>query len=195
MDDSDEYVFDDIAFDDQTLSILDQEEKKHQLQLAQQKAHSNATTAPRVEPVQKRQKTQNGWTPGGGAASSSRATEEDLPEISLHGDGSYAIGHRPPITHAPVQQRIPQAAVLSGHTSNSHASRPPAGRAPIPSTSHSTHASSARLPPARVQNNQAFHPAQAPAQVSAKNTAHTALQQQVAELQKKLDEVGTRLYS
>ncbi|KAF5321014.1 hypothetical protein D9619_001891 [Psilocybe cf. subviscida] len=191
MDGSDDYFFDDIAFDDQTLAILDQQEKKHQVQ-AQQKPPSNATTtpAPRVAPVPKRQKTHTGWTPGGATPSSSRTTEDDLPEISLHGDGSYAIGHRAPISQATVQRRAPQVTVPPVHIPKIHASRTPAGRTPTPSTSHSTYANAPRLQNARVQNNHATPPAQAPAQVSAQIPEQTKLEQQVAELQKKLDELS-----
>lgn len=192
MDGSDDYVFDDIEFDEQTLAMLDKEEKKYQLQ-TQQKAPSNLTVAPRVEPPPKRQKTYSGWTPGGSAASSSRATEDDLPEISLHGDGSYAIGHRPRVTHAPVQQKIQQASVPSGPTPNIYAARIPSVQAQAPSTSQTTHSNGARVPTARAQNRHPSNPVQAPAPVSAQSPSQTALQMQVAELQKKLDEVGTRL--
>ncbi|KAJ6625538.1 hypothetical protein B0H10DRAFT_616844 [Mycena sp. CBHHK59/15] len=78
MDGSDDYLFDDMVFDDQTLAVLDSEEQKFLSQ-----------TAP---PPSKRRKTDNGWKP---VAVPSRAVvlddNDDLPEISVHGDGSYAF--------------------------------------------------------------------------------------------------------
>ncbi|KAJ7446158.1 hypothetical protein B0H11DRAFT_385674 [Mycena galericulata] len=79
MDGSDDYYFsDDIILDDQTLAVLDSEEQKYLTQA--------------VPPPAKRQKTDKGWKP---AAAPARATvlddNEDLPEISVHGDGTYAF--------------------------------------------------------------------------------------------------------
>jgi hypothetical protein len=78
MDGSDDYFLDDdIVLDDQTLAVLDSAEQKYLTQAV-------------VPPPPKRQKTDNGWK-----AVSSRATvaddHEDLPEISVHGDGSYTL--------------------------------------------------------------------------------------------------------
>ncbi|KAJ7901937.1 hypothetical protein B0H14DRAFT_1261277 [Mycena olivaceomarginata] len=75
MDGSDDYFsFEDIVLDDQTLAVLDSEEQKYLSQA----------------PPPKRQRTDKGWKP---APVQSRATidDNDLPEISVHGDGSYAF--------------------------------------------------------------------------------------------------------
>ncbi|KAG6916673.1 hypothetical protein DXG01_005897 [Tephrocybe rancida] len=100
MSDDDDYFTDDIFFDDQTLAILDREEKKFL---------SQATV--KTIPPTKRQKTDSGWKAGIGAS----ANEPDfLPEISLNLGGSYGIlrgtshsttgaAHKPPpsTTNAP----------------------------------------------------------------------------------------------
>ena len=84
MDDSDEYVFDDIILDEQTLATLDQQERNF---LGES---SHATSASASEPVNKRFKTNNGWTPGPGA---NIIDYDEMPEISLQRDGSYGVGN------------------------------------------------------------------------------------------------------
>ncbi|KAJ6499201.1 hypothetical protein C8R45DRAFT_1093446 [Mycena sanguinolenta] len=83
MDGSDDYFpFDDIVIDDQTLAVLESEEQKYLSQ---------------VPPPAKRQKTDNGWKPAP-ASVPNRAPafdDNDLPEISVHGDGSYAVRGAP----------------------------------------------------------------------------------------------------
>lgn len=78
MDDSDDYP-DDFIFDEQTLAILDQEEQKY------------LTQSSSLVPVTKKLKTSTGWKPGIGARTISHDNLDDLPEISLHGDGTYGV--------------------------------------------------------------------------------------------------------
>ncbi|CAA7259113.1 unnamed protein product [Cyclocybe aegerita] len=89
MDDSDDYVLDDIVLDDQTLAVLDQEEQKY---LHQSSLFQSSSTPP-DRPINKRHKTNSGWTPGIGA-SVLAGDEDDLPEISLRADGSYGVMNR-----------------------------------------------------------------------------------------------------
>ncbi|KAJ7287429.1 hypothetical protein C8J57DRAFT_1460761 [Mycena rebaudengoi] len=110
MDDgSDDYLFDEIVLDDQTLAVLDSEEQKFLSQAA--------------PPPPKRQKTDNGWR---AVPPQGRATVvddmDDLPEVSVHGDGSYALRGAPkaanrdntvpPVRKAPPAPRVPQERVL-----------------------------------------------------------------------------------
>ena len=87
-DDSDDYAIDEIVLDNQTLAVLDQEEQKY-FKERSLLASANFT----VEPINKRQKTLNGWAPGIGSTSLRGEIYDDLPEISLQGDGSYGIGN------------------------------------------------------------------------------------------------------
>jgi hypothetical protein len=88
MDDSDDYDIDEIVLDNQTLAVLDQEEQKY-FQGRSLLASADLT----VQHANKRQKTLNGWAPGIGSTSSRGEIYDDLPEISLQGDGSYGIGN------------------------------------------------------------------------------------------------------
>lgn len=88
MDDSDDYDIDEIVLDNQTLAVLDQEEQKY-FQERSLLASANLT----AQPINKRQKTLNGWAPGIGSISFCGEIYDDLPEISLQGDGSYGIGN------------------------------------------------------------------------------------------------------
>jgi hypothetical protein len=88
MADSDDYFTDDFVLDDTALAILDKEEQKHALS-------TQVPVARHVPPPSKRQKTETGWKPGLG----NRRTEtlddlDDLPEISVRGDGSYGLHAR-----------------------------------------------------------------------------------------------------
>ncbi|KAJ7680427.1 hypothetical protein DFH06DRAFT_1315198 [Mycena polygramma] len=76
MDGSDDYFLDDIVLDDQTLAVLDSEEQKYLTQAG--------------PPPAKRQKT-NGWKPVEAQSRPPVGDDNDLPEISVHGDGSYAF--------------------------------------------------------------------------------------------------------
>ncbi|KAG6845895.1 hypothetical protein H0H87_000701 [Tephrocybe sp. NHM501043] len=107
MSDDDAYFTDDICFDDQTLAFLDSEEKKFLSQ------------ATKAVPPTKRQKTDNGWKPGIGAAPAHAA--DFLPEISLDFGGSYGV-----LPGASTATRIAQ---LPPASSNSATSRVPPNHA------------------------------------------------------------------
>ncbi|KAJ6587023.1 hypothetical protein DFH09DRAFT_1142331 [Mycena vulgaris] len=77
MDGSDDYFLDDIVLDDQTLAVLDSAEQTYLTQAA--------------PPPPKRQKTDKGWKAVTVPARATAIEHEDLPEISVHGDGSYAF--------------------------------------------------------------------------------------------------------
>jgi hypothetical protein len=79
MDDVDDYIVDDISLDGETLALLDQEEQKY---LTLQK--DAFVDAP---PVNKKRRTDSGWRPGHPSADDF----EDLPEISVYGDGTYRV--------------------------------------------------------------------------------------------------------
>jgi hypothetical protein len=78
--DEDDYFVDDISLDDETLALLDQEEQKY-LTLQKNNAFVDAP------PVSKKRRTNSGWRPGHPNADEF----EDLPEISVHGDGTYGV--------------------------------------------------------------------------------------------------------
>lgn len=80
MSDYDEYFTDDVLLDDQTLAILEHEERKYIDQ-----SNNNAS------PPSKRQRTNNGWTVGIGLRKTISDIPESLPEISLESDGSYGV--------------------------------------------------------------------------------------------------------
>jgi hypothetical protein len=81
---SDDDPFDDFEFDDEALAVIEAEENKHFTQAAPRLA---------APPAAKRQKTPQGWI----ARASSGAEEyDDLPDISINLDGSYALGNSAP---------------------------------------------------------------------------------------------------
>lgn len=85
MQDSDDYFTDDLVLNDEDLAALDEEEQKFALALTQMR--------PTASPPTKRQKTEDGWKPGRGNHNlDTREDLEDLPEISVQGDGTYGIG-------------------------------------------------------------------------------------------------------
>ena len=80
MDGSDDYFPDDLVLDDQVLAVLDQEERRHFTQVAQ------------PPQVPKRQRTEAGWKPGLGLYTNAYDDKTDnMPEVSLRGDGTYDI--------------------------------------------------------------------------------------------------------
>jgi len=95
MDDSDDYGFDEFELDEETLAILDQEEQKYLLNLNKPPDTTRALAAetPDIveEPVNKRYKTDTGWKSRSGAHYALNDDYDDLPEISVSGDGSYGI--------------------------------------------------------------------------------------------------------
>ncbi len=95
MDDSDDYGFDEFELDEETLAILDQEEQKYLLNLNKPPDTTREVAAkpPDIvkEPVKKRYKTDTGWKSRSGAHHALCDDYDDLPEISVSGDGSYGI--------------------------------------------------------------------------------------------------------
>jgi hypothetical protein len=200
MDDSDDYPIDEIVLDNQTLAVLDQEERKY----FQEKSHLASTNPDQY--INKRQKTLNGWAPGIGSVTSHGEIDDDLPEISLHGDGSYGIGNRvnsasraPAVFPPPASRgiRAPRART----SSNLHQTNPSStgiyqmssGSHPVvllPSTGNVPQRP-AFLPPAAIERNSveqaAFREKQPPIPYE--------LQSQMLELQKKLHEVSIILFS
>ena len=83
MDDLDDYFVDDIALDDNTLALLDQEEQKY--------LTSQNNTFLDAPPVSKKRKTISGWRPGPGSHSDNADDDDNLPEISIQGDGTYGV--------------------------------------------------------------------------------------------------------
>jgi len=94
MDDSDDYGFDEFELDEETLAILDQEEQKYLLNLNKpDTTRALAAKTPDIveEPVNKRHKTDTGWKSRSGAHYALNDDYDDLPEISVSGDGTYGI--------------------------------------------------------------------------------------------------------
>lgn len=189
MDDSDDYIVDDIVFDDRTLAVLDQEEKKYLQQ-------SSVTTTSEGH-INKRHKTSTGWKPGIGADLKSADSYDDLPEISLRVDGSYGIGI--PVQTAKTSmpgfvaqdsRRKQSTSAVDNHypprnVSQSHA--PGSGPQDPSKASLSTVRANPQIPKARVQE----YPG------TRQNTPQvpTELHNQMLELQKRLEEVSARFYS
>jgi hypothetical protein len=141
------------VLDEQTLAILDREEKKYLSQIQRQ---------PPLPAVTKKQKTHGGWSPGVG----SRPREQDfddLPEISVTGDGSYGFtdstltsGPSNPSQPPPRQANhpnalqlnrrlLPNGRVLSRTQSTAVPSQPPA-------STIQNHATPAPTPRQRISN-------------------------------------------
>ncbi|KAJ7924914.1 hypothetical protein B0H13DRAFT_1976686 [Mycena leptocephala] len=87
--DSDDY-FDDIVLDDQTLAVLDSVEQNFLTQT--------------VPPPAKRQKTDKGWKPVPAQGRAPVVDDNDLPEISVHGDGTYGLGESNSTLNPPTVQ-------------------------------------------------------------------------------------------
>jgi len=197
MDDSDDYPIDEIVLDNQTLAVLDLEEQKY----FQGRSSTNTT----VHPINKRQKTLNGWAPGIGSASFHGEIDDDLPEISLQGDGSYGIGNSvnfasrtPDVLPPPVDHNT--QALRTRIFSNLRQTTPPSsgiypqssGNRPIvtrPSAPGSVSQRPRFLPPAeRSRVGQASSREKQPPVLN-------ELQNQMLEVQKKLNEVSVRCCS
>lgn len=92
MPDSDDYFSDDFVLDDSALALLDEEEQKYTLS-----TQAPTPIAPPIAaPPLKRQKTDNGWKPAGLGIRRTETLDDmdDLPEISVHGDGLYSLHSR-----------------------------------------------------------------------------------------------------
>ena len=88
MDDSDDYFNDGFELNDDALAILELEENKHNL-------ITEKTFASSTPPPPKRQKTDTGWKPAPVTRSVVPMDDlDDLPEISVKGDGSYGLHAR-----------------------------------------------------------------------------------------------------
>jgi hypothetical protein len=198
MDDSDEYVFDDIILDEKTLATLDQQERKF---LGES---SNAS-----EPVNKRSKTNNGWAPGPGANMDLGLDYDEMPEISLQRDGSYGVGN--PVNALTVsmsklaerksEHSVPSDnyTVASGHLETNFPrgltlaqnmpSGPSTSRPPLYTNHRQKHLSNNAN--SRTASFRRSEPTVNNHRTSTSNPSQ--LQAQMLELQKKLDEVGIRL--
>ena len=158
MQDSDDYFTDDFVLDDNALAVLEEEEKKY--------IGTQDIRLSYVPPPPKRLKTATGWRHG---PTTNRRAEtiddlDDLPEISVHGDGSYglharhaaAVSVRPTDTGAAIRMNgaQPQPMTSSRHPTTRPASSPSSiGRAPPigvlqRQSSRSTLSSDSSIPPA-----------------------------------------------
>lgn len=107
MDASEEFAYDDLFLDDETLLVLEQEEQKFQEeQKCQEEQKYRAQTAQQLTelPPPKRQKSDNGWRAVDGNQRASTVQLDELPEIALQGDGSYGFGRRARRILSPAQQ-------------------------------------------------------------------------------------------
>lgn len=197
MDDSDEYVFDDIILDEQTLATLDQQER----QFLGESSHITTSTSA-SEPVNKRFKTNNGWTPG-----PANIDYDDMPEIFLQRDGTYGVGNpvnARTVSMSKLTEQESERSVSSNHYPGhpeTHFSRgvtlpqnmlsgPSTSRLPLYANNRQKHAlnsgnsktTSFRQTEPTVNN------------VGASTTNPRQLPDQVLELQKKLDEVGIQTH-
>ena len=191
MDSSDDYVFDDLVLDDQTLAILDQSEQKYLKE-------TSAAAIPGVldEPVNKRLKTTAGWIPGTGAA---QTVEEELPEISLQGDGTYGVTGQArymkdvsqrslprtrqintPARVSVLSNNIGQTANQSTNSSGSHLPNPRAAR-PVNNRQRQQHSTT------YGQNHD-----RKPLAVEDQDPQGSPVLAQLTALQQKLDQVGFR---
>lgn len=202
MDDSDDYVFDDIILDEQTLATLDQQERKF---LGES---SLAAPTSASEPVNKRFKTNNGWTPGPGADIGLGVDYDEMPEISLQRDGSYGVGY--PVNALTVSMsKLPErksersvpsdnSSVTYGHleTDFSRGLTRAQNRLSDPSTSRQIFYTNRQKYTSNTENSRTTSFRQSEPTVvdhGASTSNSSQLQAQMSELQKKLDEVGIRL--
>lgn len=151
MDDSDDYFTDDFVLDDNALAVLDQEEHKHTLS-------TQSLAVRHVPPPPKRQKTETGWRPGLG----SRRTEtlddlDDLPEISVQGDGSYGLHAR-------------HAAIVSGTKTKVRSAGQPQPRSSSNTRNPLIRTASSSSLPSQQRRSPSVHPPRPP-QRHASNTA------------------------
>lgn len=136
-----DYFSDDFVLDDSALALLDEEEQKFTLSTQTQLL---AISAPPAAPPLKRQKTETGWKPSG---LDIRRTEtmddmDDLPEISVHGDGLYSLHARHAAAHpgpansqsgvsraiAPMQQSVQAPSAVQRRTVSSSSSGGPSSQ-------------------------------------------------------------------
>lgn len=189
MDDSDDYGFDEIELDEQTLAILEREEEKYQnlLDLNQPPGNTrelvDKTPDISKDPVNKRHKTGVGWKPGLGA----HLDYDDLPEISVRGDGSYGVR-----TAGQKQNSVNEGSIHGRHNTPmiSSASGKPSSlcrqplahrsqRVPYAQSDHTTHSKPVDYNFNRKSNRQEV----------VKNQNSHQLESHVQQLESKLEEV------
>ncbi|KAF4599779.1 hypothetical protein EYR40_006880 [Pleurotus pulmonarius] len=149
MADSDDYLFDDVEFDDTTLAALDEAEKTYF-------SNSNPvvhTTTPPTPPPAKRLKATHRVPTRQIDRTTSLDNVEDLPDISIQGDGTYGLsptsdsdvrrrlGESWTSQQRPVQQVYPPQPARAPYTSNAASSsyaKPYTARnlSPAPLTRH-----------------------------------------------------------
>lgn len=201
MDDSDEYVFDDIILDEQTLANLDQQERQF---LGESSYTTTSTSA--SEPVNKRFKTNNGWTPG-----PANIDYDELPEICLQRDGTYVLGN--PVNPLTVsmsklaEQKSERSAssnnnypVTIGHLETDFSrgvtlpqnmlSGPSTSRPPLYANNRQKHA----LNSGNLKTTSFRRTEPTANNVGTSTTNSRQLPDEVLELQKKLDEVGIQTH-
>ncbi|KAI0071737.1 hypothetical protein K474DRAFT_1712207 [Panus rudis PR-1116 ss-1] len=126
MDDSDDYNFsDDIEIDDATLAALEAVENNYETQ----RATASTSAFGVAVPPPKKQKTAHNWGIGNtnvnnGSLKRHRTDEEEFPDISVSGAGSYGVANQqthPNRPSAPTRGRTPTRAtgVGMGHPSAS----------------------------------------------------------------------------
>ncbi|CCL99869.1 uncharacterized protein FIBRA_01894 [Fibroporia radiculosa] len=88
MQDTDDYFFDDFNIDDSVIAVLDEAENTYNE--SQRLTQASSIRNPDVPPPLKRQKLEVGWKPKPPRVSYTKSFE-DLPEISVRGDGLYGL--------------------------------------------------------------------------------------------------------
>jgi hypothetical protein len=81
----DEYFDDEFELNEEALAALDREEQKYALSVTQNASHRS------TPPPSKRLRTEHGWTPGQGNYPPDFEELDNLPEISVQGDGTYGL--------------------------------------------------------------------------------------------------------
>lgn len=93
MADSDDDLYDDIDFDASDLAVIDAEETRY---VSATQLPPSRPAPPAKLPPPKRLKTPQGWVPTGGVKREASLNDyDDLPDISVQGDGRYGMQTRP----------------------------------------------------------------------------------------------------
>jgi hypothetical protein len=200
--DSDDSFSDDFVLDEQTLAILDAEEKKYYNNQPPKQNFEQSNNGP---PASKRQRTEGGWKAAGLNKSANPWDELDgLPEVSVLHDGTYTFGaarvERSRVASAlPPVVPQPAKAAPNGSTDPRSAnpraipsvSRPPSQAANGGAKQSSTPSSIPRVKSFHVPPTS--HPPDARASHAASRLAHSAnpnlVAAEVEALRKQLEEV------